>query len=48
MKVTSRPRLRLARAMLSIADDDSRDVDVVQEAALERMALDYRLGSDEG
>jgi hypothetical protein len=40
-------RLRLARAMLSIADEDSRDVDVLKKAALERMALDYRLHGDE-
>jgi len=40
-------RLRLARAMLSIADEDSRDVDVLKKAALERMALDYRLRGDE-
>jgi hypothetical protein len=40
-------RLRLARAMLSIADEDSRDVDVLKKAALERMAMDYRLRSDE-
>jgi len=35
-------RLKLAKAMLSIADEDSRDVDVLKQAALERMALDYR------
>jgi hypothetical protein len=40
-------RLRLARAMLSIADEDSRDVAVLKKAALERMALDYRLRSEE-
>ena len=39
-------RLRLARAMLSIADEDSRDVAVLKKAALERMALDYRLRSE--
>jgi hypothetical protein len=32
----------LARAILSIADDDSRDVSVLRQAALERMALDYK------
>jgi hypothetical protein len=37
-----RARLRLARAMLSIANEDSRDVDVLKRAALEYMALDYR------
>jgi hypothetical protein len=35
-------RHRLARAVLSIASDDSRDVEVLKRAALERMALDYR------
>jgi hypothetical protein len=35
-------RLRLAKAVLSIADEDSRDVDVLKRAALQRMALDYR------
>jgi hypothetical protein len=35
-------RLKLAKAMLSIADEDSRNVDVLKQAALERMALDYR------
>jgi hypothetical protein len=33
-------RERLARAMLSIANEDSRDVAVLKEAALQRMALD--------
>ena len=35
-------RIRLARALLSVADDDSRDVRVLTQAALQRMALDYR------
>jgi len=35
-------RLRLANAFLSIADEDSRDVEVLKRAALQRMALDYR------
>jgi hypothetical protein len=34
-------RLRLAKALPSIANDDSRDVDVLKRAALQRMALDY-------
>ena len=34
-------RLRLANAVLSIADEDSRNVDVLKRAALLRMALDY-------
>ena len=38
----ARARNRLARAILSIADDDSRDVGVLRQAALERMALDYK------
>ena len=33
---------KLANAVLSIADEDSRDVDVLKRAALQRMALDYR------
>jgi hypothetical protein len=37
-----RARLRLARAMLSIADEGSRDVEMLKRAALEQMALDYR------
>ena len=39
-------RNRLARAILSIADDDSRSVSVLRQAALERMALDYKRRSD--
>ena len=35
-------RLRLAEALLSIADEDSRDVEVLKRAALQRMALDYK------
>jgi hypothetical protein len=35
-------RLRLANAVLSIAHEDSRDVEVLKRAALQRMALDYR------
>jgi hypothetical protein len=35
-------RLKLAKAMLSIADDDSKDVAALKQAALERMALEYR------
>jgi len=31
-----------ARAILSIADDDSRDVGALRRAALERLALNYR------
>ena len=38
-------RLWLAQALLSIADEDSRDVRVLRQAALERMALDYRTPS---
>jgi hypothetical protein len=34
-------RERLARAMLSVAYEDSRDIAVLKEAALQRMALDY-------
>jgi hypothetical protein len=35
-------RLRLAEALLSIANDESRDVPVLKRAALQRMALDYK------
>ncbi len=35
-------RRRLAKAMLSVASEDSRDVGVLRRAALQRMALDYR------
>jgi hypothetical protein len=35
-------RLRLAGALLSVADDNSRDVEALRQAALQRMALDYR------
>ena len=31
-------RIRLAHAVLSVADDDGRDVGVLRQAALERMA----------
>jgi hypothetical protein len=36
-------RLKLANAMLSIAHEDSRNVEVLKQAALERIALDYRV-----
>jgi hypothetical protein len=35
-------RMKLAIAVLSIADEDTRDVEVLKRAALQRMALDYR------
>ena len=35
-------RLRLAKAMLSIAAEDSREVGVLKRTALQRMALDYK------
>lgn len=35
-------RYKLATALLSIASEDSRDVEVLRKAALLRMALDYR------
>src|SRR5512138_2014707 len=38
-------RYKLANALLSVASDDSRDVDVLKNAALQRMALDYRESS---
>jgi hypothetical protein len=36
-------RLKLANAMLSIANEESRNVEVLKQAALERMALEYRV-----
>jgi hypothetical protein len=39
-------RIRLAHALLTIADDESRDVGVLKRAALERMALDYKRRAD--
>jgi hypothetical protein len=33
---------KLATALLSVASEDSRDVEVLKKAALQRMALDYR------
>ena len=41
-RIVEDARLRLAKALLSIASDNSRDVEVLKQAALERMALDYR------
>jgi hypothetical protein len=35
-------RTRLAYALLSVAHEDSRDVEVLKRAALEAMALAYR------
>jgi hypothetical protein len=35
-------RLKLANALLSVASDDSRDVEVLKKAALKEMAADYR------
>ena len=35
-------RYKLANALLAIANEDSRDVNVLKKAALQRMALDYR------
>jgi hypothetical protein len=39
---TEAARLRLATAILSIANDDSRDVEALKRGALEAMALAYR------
>ena len=36
-------RLKLSQALLSVADDESRDVEALKQAALQRMASDYRL-----
>ena len=35
-------RLRLAEAMLSVASEDSRDVEALKTGALQAMAMDYR------
>ena len=35
-------RLALTTALLSIAGEESHDVEVLRKAALQRMALDYR------
>jgi hypothetical protein len=32
----------LAEALLSVASEDSRDVEVLKRAALQRLALDYK------
>jgi hypothetical protein len=39
---TDNVRYKLATALLSIASEDSRDVEVLKKAALQRMARDYR------
>jgi hypothetical protein len=41
-KDIERARFRLADAMLSVASEDSRDVEILKTAALEAMALGYR------
>ena len=41
-RMSKKARQRLAKAMLSVASEDSRDVGVLRRAALQRMALDYR------
>ena len=35
-------RFKLATALLSVANEDSGDVEVLNKAALQRMVLDYR------
>jgi hypothetical protein len=40
--VVDNARYRLAKALLSVASEDSRDVEVLKRGALEHMALDYR------
>ena len=37
-----RARNKLANALLSVASEDSRDEELLKQAALQRMALDYR------
>jgi hypothetical protein len=41
-KDIEKARTRLARAMLSVANVESRNVDALKRGALQRMALDYR------
>jgi hypothetical protein len=41
-KAIEAARLRLANALLSIASEDSRDVEVLKKAAMEAMATRYR------
>jgi len=41
-----RARLKLATALLSVASEDSRDVEVLKKAALPVMALGYRRWED--
>ena len=38
-------RLKLATAILAVANNESRDVEVLKKAAIEQMAMDYRLRS---
>ena len=37
-----RARLRLANAILSVATEESRDIQVLKRAGLQAMALDYK------
>jgi hypothetical protein len=39
-------RLKLANALLSVASEDSHDVEMLQKAALRVMALSYRRRTD--
>jgi hypothetical protein len=41
-KDIERARFRLADALLSVASEDNRDIEVLKRAALEAMALGYR------
>ena len=38
-------RIKLANALLSVASENSRDVEVLKKAALQRLALEYRESS---
>jgi hypothetical protein len=38
-------RLKLANALLSVASEDSQDVEVLKKAGLQRLALEYRESS---
>ena len=41
--VTDAARIALANAILSVASDDSRDVEVLKNAGLQVMAINYKL-----
>ena len=46
LSVVGPARLKLAKALLSVSGDDSRDVQVLKRAALQALAKDYQVSSD--